>query len=140
LKEAEILEPLLAAVKNALEDKHAYVRRNAVLAIYNIYKNFDYLCPDAPDLVYNFLLSVSIYCARYINGIKEGDASCKRNAFIMLFNCAQDKAVQYLSEVLDQVSSMGEILQFIVVELIRKVVRTNPQERVSISFAISNPF
>jgi len=116
LKEAEILEPLLAAVKNALEDKHAYVRRNAVLAIYNIYKNFDYLCPDAPDLVYNFLLS-------------EGDASCKRNAFIMLFNCAQDKAVQYLSEVLDQVSSMGEILQFIVVELIRKVVRTNPQER-----------
>jgi len=116
LKESEILEPLLTAIKNALEDKHAYVRRNAVLALYNIYRNFDYLCPDAPDLVYNFLLN-------------EGDASCKRNAFIMLFNCAQDKAVQYLSEVLDQVSSMGEILQFIVVELIRKVCRTNPQER-----------
>jgi len=79
LKEPEIMEPLLTSIKNALEDKHAYVRRNAVLALYNIYKNFDYLCPDAPELVYNFL-------------INEGDASCKRNAFIMLFNCAQDKA------------------------------------------------
>jgi len=116
LKEPEIMEPLLTSIKVALEDKHAYVRRNAVLALYNIYKNFDYLCPDAPDLVYNFL-------------VNEGDASCKRNAFIMLFNCAQDKAVQYLSDVLDQVSNMGEILQFIVVELIRKVCRTNPQER-----------
>ena len=51
----------------------------------------------------------------------------------MLFNCAQDKAVQYLSEVFDQVANMGEILQFIVVELIRKVCRTNPQDRVSFS-------
>ncbi len=49
----------------------------------------------------------------------------------MLFNCAQDKAVQYLGEVLDQVSSMGEILQFIVVELIRKVCRqSSAQDRV----------
>ncbi len=49
----------------------------------------------------------------------------------MLFNCAQDKAVQYLSETMDQVSTMGEIIQLIVVELIRKVCRTNPQDRVS---------
>jgi len=116
LKEPEILEPLLPSVRQNLEYKHAYVRRNAVLALYNIFKNFDYLCPDAPELIYNFL-------------VQEGDASCKRNAFIMLFNCAQDKAVLYLSEVLDQVSGMGEILQIIVVELIRKVCRTNPAER-----------
>eukprot|EP01114_Cavostelium_apophysatum_P024678 TRINITY_DN973_c0_g1_i2.p1 TRINITY_DN973_c0_g1~~TRINITY_DN973_c0_g1_i2.p1 ORF type:complete len:955 (+),score=319.11 TRINITY_DN973_c0_g1_i2:111-2975(+) len=116
LKEPEILEPLLPSVRANLEYKHAYVRRNAVLGLYNIYKNFDYLCPDAPELVYNFLLN-------------EGDASCKRNAFIMLFNCAQEKAVQYLGEVLDQISGMGEILQIIVVELIRKVCRTTPSER-----------
>jgi len=116
LKEPEILEPLLPSIRLNLEYKHAYVKRNAVLALYNVFKNFDYLCPDAPDLVYKFLLN-------------EGDASCKRNAFIMLFNCAQDKAVQYLSETLDQVSGMGEIIQFIVVELIRKVCRTSPAER-----------
>ncbi|PRP88152.1 hypothetical protein PROFUN_03975 [Planoprotostelium fungivorum] len=116
LKEPEILEPLLPSVRTNLESKHAYVRRNAVLALYNVYKNFDYLCPDAPELVYSFLLN-------------EGDASCKRNAFIMLFNCAQEKAVEYLSETLDQVSGMGEIIQFIVVELIRKVCRNTPTER-----------
>jgi len=116
LKEPEILEPLLPSVRTNLESKHAYVRRNAVLALYNVYKNFDYLCPDAPELIYSFLLN-------------EGDASCKRNAFIMLFNCAQEKAVEYLSETLDQVSGMGEIIQFIVVELIRKVCRNTPNER-----------
>lgn len=61
---------------------------------------------------------------------QEGDASCKRNAFIMLFNCAQDRAIEYLGSVLDQVSTFGDMLQFIVVELIRKVCRTNPSERV----------
>jgi len=116
LREAEVLEPLVPAVRNNLEYRHAYVRRNAVLAIYNIYSHFDYLIPDAPELIYNFLLV-------------EGDASCKRNAFIMLFNCAQDKAVEYLSTVLDQVPSFGDMLQFIIVELIRKVCKKNPSER-----------
>ncbi|EFA81222.1 coatomer protein complex beta subunit [Heterostelium album PN500] len=116
LREPEVLESLVEQVKNNLENRHAYVRRNAVLAIYSIYSSFEYLIPDAPEIIYNFLLS-------------EGDASCKRNAFIMLFNCAQDKAVEYLSTVLDQVPSFGDMLQFIVVELIRKVCKTNPAER-----------
>ncbi|GAM17731.1 hypothetical protein SAMD00019534_009060, partial [Acytostelium subglobosum LB1] len=116
LREAEVLEPLVEQVRNNLEYRHAYVRRNAVLAIYSIYNSFEHLIPDGPELVYNFLLA-------------EGDASCKRNAFIMLFNCAQDKAVEYLSGVLDQVPSFGDMLQFIVVELIRKVCKTNPTQR-----------
>eukprot|EP01116_Phalansterium_solitarium_P017107 TRINITY_DN4132_c0_g1_i2.p1 TRINITY_DN4132_c0_g1~~TRINITY_DN4132_c0_g1_i2.p1 ORF type:complete len:946 (+),score=352.53 TRINITY_DN4132_c0_g1_i2:57-2894(+) len=116
IHQAEILEPLVPSVIANLEHKHAFVRRNAVLALFHVYKNFDSLCPNATDLVFNFLQT-------------EGDSSCKRNAFIMLFNCAQDKAIEYLSEVLDQVSSMGEVIQLIVVELIRKVCRTNPTER-----------
>jgi coatomer subunit beta len=116
LKEPEVLEPLLPTVRSNLDHRHSYVRKNAVLAVYSIYKNFDYLIPDAPELIYNFLLN-------------EADASCKRNAFIMLFNCAQEKAVEYLGTVLDQVSNFGDVLQFIVVELIRKVCRTNPNER-----------
>jgi len=116
LKEPDLLEPLLPSIRLNLEYKHAYVRRNAVLALYNVYKNFESMCPDAPDLVYNFLCN-------------EGDLSCKRNAFIMLFNCAQDKAVQYLLETLDQVVGLGDIIQMIVVELIRKVCRQNPSER-----------
>lgn len=60
----------------------------------------------------------------------------------MLFNCAQEKAIQYLGETLEQVASMGEILQLIVVELIRKICRTttNPTERVYIFFYFKNFF
>lgn len=47
----------------------------------------------------------------------------------MLFNCAQDRAISYLNEVLESVSNFGEILQLIIVEMIRKVVRVKPQER-----------
>ncbi len=65
---------------------------------------------DAPDLIYEFLNS-------------EGDPSCKRNAFIMLFNCAQDRAIKYLNAVLDEVAGFGEILQLIVIEVIKKVWR-----------------
>jgi hypothetical protein len=35
--------------------------------------------------------------------------------FIMLFNCAQDRAIAYLNEILDQIQNFGEILQLIVV-------------------------
>jgi len=116
LKEVELLEPLIPSIRNNLEHRHSYVRRNAILAIYSIYKSFQHLIPDGPELIFNFLTN-------------EGDASCQRNAFIMLFNCAQDKAVEYLSNVLDQVKNFGDILQFIIVELVRKVCRTNPDER-----------
>lgn len=47
----------------------------------------------------------------------------------MLFNCAQDKAISYLTEILDQIQNFGEMLQLIVVEMIRKAVRTKPEER-----------
>jgi len=38
LKEAELLEPLMPAIRNCLEHRHSYVRRNAVMAIYTIYR------------------------------------------------------------------------------------------------------
>ena len=49
----------------------------------------------------------------------------------MLYNCAQQKALEYLNTVIDQVTSFGDILQFVTIELLRKVCRTNlsPGER-----------
>ena len=109
LKEPELLEPLMPSIRSCLEHRHAYVRRNAVLAIYTIFKyvvclrvcvcmcvcvggwvggcmhvcvkpcvlpplrNFDHLIPDAPELIHS-----------YLEG--EQDASCKRNAFMMLIH------------------------------------------------------
>lgn len=116
LKEAEILEPLVPTIKQNLEHRHAFVRRNAVLAVFSIYKSFDYLLPDGPELVEKVLQT-------------EADASCKRNAFLMLFNTDQDRAVQFLAENLDAVASYGDILQLVVLELIKKIVRANPLEK-----------
>lgn len=116
LKEPELLEPLLPPIRSCLEHRHSYVRRNAVLAIFTIYKNFDYLLPDAPELIANFL-----------DG--EQDMSCKRNAFMMLIHADQDRALTYLSSCIEQVQNFGDILQLVIVELIYKVCLANPNER-----------
>ena len=92
LKEAEILEPLIPMVKNNLEHRHAFVRRNAVLAAFAIFKAFEHLLPDAPELVERVLLS-------------EIDPSTKRNAFLMLSQASQERAVAFLTDNLDQVRS-----------------------------------
>ncbi|XP_011685432.1 PREDICTED: coatomer subunit beta [Wasmannia auropunctata] len=116
LKEPELLEPLMPAIIACLEHRHSYVRRNAVLAIYTIYRNFEFLIPDAPDLI-----------AKYLEG--EQDMSCRRNAFLMLLHADQSKALAYLAACLDQVPSFGDILQLVIVELIYKVCLANPSER-----------
>jgi len=116
LKEPELLEPLIPSIRACLEHSHSYVRRNAVLAIFAIYNSFDFLISDAPELIYN-----------YLEG--EQDASCKRNAFIMLTQVDQPRAVEYLVSCIEQVTNFNDILQLIIVELIYKVCHTNPRER-----------
>jgi coatomer subunit beta len=116
LKEPELLEPLMPSIRACLEYKHSYVRRNAVMAIFTIYKNFNFLMPDAPEIIANFLE-------------REQDMSCKRNAFMMLIHADQDRALNYLSSCIEQVNSFGDILQLVIVELIYKVCHANPSER-----------
>jgi len=125
LKESELLEPLMPAIRQCLEHRHSYVRRNAVLAIYTIFRNFDNLIPDAPELVHNFLEG-------------EQDMSCKRNAFMMLIHADQERALDYLSSCIDQVTSFGDILQLVIVELIYKVCHANPGERARFIRCIYN--
>jgi coatomer subunit beta len=116
LKEPELLEPLMSSIRTCLEHRHSYVRRNAVLAIFKIFINFDKLIPDAPELILDFL-------------DRESDASCKRNAFLMLIHLDQDRALDYLNQCLDQISTFNDILQLVIVELVYKVCIANPTER-----------
>lgn len=116
LKEPELLEPLMPAIRACLDHRHSYVRRNAVLAIFTIYKNFDWLVPDGPELIASFLDT-------------QQDMSCKRNAFLMLLHADQERALNYLASCIDQVQSFGDILQLVIVELIYKVCHANPAER-----------
>ena len=45
----------MPSIRACLDQRHAYVRRNAVLAIFTIYKNFEWLELDGPELIANFL-------------------------------------------------------------------------------------
>jgi len=117
LKEQELLEPLVASVKQCLTHRHHYVRRQAVMTMYNMYKNFGPdLVPDAPQDILAFIQ-------------EESDASARRNAFLMLFNCAQDIAVDYYLQHADETLSYGDGFQLVVLELTRKVCRTDPSKK-----------
>jgi len=116
LKETELLEPLMPAIQTCLSHRHQYVRRNAVLSILTIFQTNPDLIPDAPEIISEFLE-------------KEQDASCKRNAFMMLIAVDQLAALEYLSTCIDQVHTFNDILQLVIVELVHKVCRTDATQR-----------
>ncbi|KAG2097991.1 uncharacterized protein F5147DRAFT_816263 [Suillus discolor] len=56
---------------------------NAIFAIYTIYREYEHLIPDAPELMQTFIDA-------------ESDATCKRNAFVFLAHCTIPKATERL--------------------------------------------
>lgn len=107
LREAELIEPLLAPARACLEHRHSYVRKNAVFAIASIFQHSEHLMPDAPELIQNFLES-------------ESDNTCKRNAFAALLSISHEKALEYLSGVFEGIPNASELLQLVELEFIRK--------------------
>ncbi|KAE8211087.1 hypothetical protein CF327_g5123 [Tilletia walkeri] len=107
VKEPELLEPLVPTIRQCLEHRHSYVRKNAVFCIYTVFKHNEALMVDAPELIETFLAA-------------ESDATCRRNAFVLLCDVAPEKAVEYLMTVYDQISTMDELMQLAVIEFIRK--------------------
>ncbi|KAM3419040.1 Coatomer subunit beta [Cercospora zeina] len=107
LREAELIEPLLAPARACLEHRHSYVRKNAVFAIASIFQHSEHLMPDAPELIQNFLES-------------ESDNTCKRNAFAALLSISHEKALEYLSGVFEGIPNSSELLQLVELEFIRK--------------------
>ncbi|KAJ3514551.1 hypothetical protein NLJ89_g2313 [Agrocybe chaxingu] len=105
-KDAELLEPLIPTCRACLEHRHSYVRKNAVFALYSIYREFENLIPDAAELMYTFLIA-------------ESDSSCKRNAFVFLAHCAMPKAVEYILSIYDTIGTLDEALQMSIIEIIR---------------------
>lgn len=116
LRDAELIEPLLAPARQCLEHRHSYVRKNAVFAIASIYQHNEALMPDAPELLQAFLES-------------ESDATCKRNAFAALISISHDQALEYLSSVFEGIPNADELLQLVELEFIRKDAVTNSQNK-----------
>jgi len=69
-----ILENLMEAVSQNLAHRHFYVRRNAVMCIYNVYQS------TGMELVEDFIDEIEKICNN------ESDLSTRRNAFILLFH------------------------------------------------------
>ena len=59
----------------------------------------------------------------------EQDMGTRRNAFKMLSASDPDRACAYLFDNVERVADWGDVLQVAVLELIRKVVRANPESK-----------
>ena len=71
--------------------------------------------------------------------ITESDMSTKRNAFLLLFNLDQERCLKYLQNLMqseDPVSEIGDIFQLIILEMLRKVCKTDPSQKSSLMNAI----
>lgn len=90
LHEPQLLEPLVASIKGCLTHRHPYVRRNAVLAVFSLFKHNQELYPDAPDDIEKLLED-------------ETDAGTRRNAFVMMFQVAPDRALAFLAKNIERV-------------------------------------
>lgn len=118
IKEPELLEPLIPSVRACLEHRHSYVRKNAVFCIYAMYQHHESIISDAPEIMLTFLAA-------------EADATCKRNAFVLLAHGAPQKAIDYVMDVFDTIPNMDELMQLAVIELIRKESKGENPHRVS---------
>lgn len=97
----------MSSARQCLEHRHAYVRKNSVLAIQSIFSHSEHLIPDAPDLILAFLQT-------------ESDNTCKRNAFAALSAISHEKALEYLNSVFDGIANLDELTQLVLIEFIRK--------------------
>lgn len=111
------------------EHRHSFVRKNAVMAVYMIYKNFDFLIPDAPELIQTFMAAVRSLCYDSSACTKtllfqESDTTSLRNAFVMLQATAPERAIEYFLQIYDSIPGLDEMMQLAVIELIRKESRS----------------
>lgn len=124
LKEPELLETLVPNVRQCLVHRHAYVRKNAVFALYAIHKVSEHLIPDAPELIYNFLA-------------EEFDSVCKRNAFVCLGDLNRDATLQYIQDNIGAIETLDPLLQLAFVEFIRKDSHSAPALRLQYAQLVS---
>lgn len=113
LKEPELLETLVPNVRQCLEHRHAYVRKNAVFALWSIHKVSDHLAPDADELIYRFLY-------------EENDSVCKRNAFVCLGDLNREAALQYIQDNISVIETLDPLIQLTFIEFIKKDSIQNP--------------
>lgn len=122
-----IMENLVQAVNDNLVHRHYYVRRNAVMTLYAIFKNFGAAILEESDEKIESLLQ------------QETDLSTRRNAFLLLFNLNREKALTYLRTLMtaeDPLSEMGDVFQLIVLEMLTKLCKEDSSQKSRLMNAI----
>lgn len=115
-RETEVIRELVHSIEKCLELSHAYQRKNAVLAVARIYKNFPDLNPSAPKLISDYLL-------------KENDDDCKRAALQALLEIAPEEAKSYLKTCnIPDIHCMNASIQLLFVELIQRIFKRGSEE------------
>jgi coatomer subunit beta len=122
LTEPELLEPLLPVVRACLEHTHPYVRRNAIFAVYSVYRTNAFMVPDGPELIEQVLAV-------------ETDASCQRNAFVMLSQTEPGRASAYFDSIAGRLPGLDTPLQLAVVEFMLSDAST-PEKRAKYTRAL----
>lgn len=115
LHEPELLDPLIPSILSCLEHRHAYVRKNAIFAVYSIAQEpaTSHHIPEPAETIQAFLES-------------ETDAACIRNAFIALSNLDRERAIAFIRTKAGTVSTLDELLQLAIIEFIRRDAIHNP--------------
>lgn len=113
MRDLELLEPLVPCCRQCLEHRHAYVRKNAVFAMYSMYKVSPDLVPDVAELLTDFLAV-------------ESDATCRRNAFVCLTHLDRDACLRYMQD--QAASDVDPMLQLAFIQFISKDVPTADAE------------
>ncbi len=114
-----VIEPLANAITSNLAHKSAYVRRNAVICLYNIYMHFGSdIIGEIDDEIEELLR-------------RETDLSTKRNAFILLNKSNPKKAMDYLdAQVRSQtVEEIGDILQLAILKILKTKCKEDPSQK-----------
>lgn len=93
----------------------------------SIYQSFPEIIPDAPEIMETFIAAVSAdimfdVCQLIHCYLQESDATCRRNAFLLLCTIAPPKAHAYLCSVLNEVASMDSLFHLAVIDFIRRSV------------------
>eukprot|EP00656_Telonema_subtile_P013509 TRINITY_DN1685_c0_g8_i1.p1 TRINITY_DN1685_c0_g8~~TRINITY_DN1685_c0_g8_i1.p1 ORF type:complete len:932 (+),score=325.48 TRINITY_DN1685_c0_g8_i1:101-2896(+) len=112
LKYTQLVEPLVPSIMLNLEYRFTFVRRQAAACVNAVYSSFPDLLPDAPSIMDKFIR-------------EETDMSAKRNALLMLYTSDMDTAVGWLVDNLESVATFADILQMVILMVIRKSARTH---------------
>lgn len=115
LHEPELLDPLIPSILSCLEHRHAYVRKNAIFAVYSIAIEpaTSHHIPEPAETIQTFLDA-------------ETDATCIRNAFIALSNLDRERAIEFVRSKASNAAALDELLQLAFIEFIRRDAAHNP--------------